>query len=358
MYRNHTIGVVIPAYNEGRFVGNVIRTVPDYVDRVYVVDDGSTDDTWEEMRAAASDENERRDTDAAFDRVIVPIQHPENRGVGGAIKTGYKRAREDRVEVTAVMGGDGQMRPEHLPVLLDPIVDDRADYAKGNRLLGPETYGNMPRFRLVGNYLLSLLTKVASGYWGIGDPQNGYTAISLCALEAIDLEDLYEFYGYCNDLLVKLNVEGFRVADIPRRSNYAEEDSHIELSSYVPRVSFMLLGNFFWRLREQYRRDGPHPDGIAYVAALALGVGGVLREVRRGFRRGVTAGIASGVQSMIVAAAAFVAGAVLDRRRHADRAVAADADLEHLDGEDPAEPDATPPGSTAGQKEEVEVDAD
>lgn len=159
MYRNHSIGVVIPAYNEAGFVGDVIETIPEYVDRVYVIDDGSTDGTWEEIQAASKRVNDTEQTGDSrhpdFDRQVVPIRHERNRGVGGAIKTGYQRAREDRINVTAVMGGDGQMRPSALSHFLDPIVEGRADYTKGNRLLEAETRAGMPQFRKVGNYILS-----------------------------------------------------------------------------------------------------------------------------------------------------------------------------------------------------------
>src|SRR6056297_3678877 len=129
MYRNHSIGVVIPAYNEAGFVGDVIETVPEYVDRVYVVDDGSTDGTWDEIQTASERVNSDEQTDDSqhpdFDRRVVPISHERNRGVGGAIKTGYQHAQNDRINVTAVMGGDGQMRPSSLSSFLDPIVEGR-----------------------------------------------------------------------------------------------------------------------------------------------------------------------------------------------------------------------------------------
>jgi glycosyltransferase involved in cell wall biosynthesis len=264
MYRGHTSAVVIPAYNEEGFVADTIASVPPFVDRVYVVDDGSTDGTWAEIEAAA-DGTER----------VVAIQHEQNRGVGGAIKTGYQRAREEGVELTTVMGGDGQMEPEMLGDLFDPIVDDDADYTKGNRFLGRTGYGSMPTHRFVGNAILGALTKVASGYWTSGDPQSGYTAISLHALETADIDSMYEFYGYCNDLLVKLNVAGLRVVDVPRPITYGDEESHIRYRTYVPRVSLMLLRNFLWRLRTNYLLYDFHPLVGAYAAGALASVAAV-----------------------------------------------------------------------------------
>jgi glycosyltransferase involved in cell wall biosynthesis len=318
MYRGHTTAVVVPAYNEEPFVADTIESVPAFVDRVYVVDDGSTDGTWEEIRAAASAAD---DTDGAFDERVVPIRHEQNRGVGGAIKTGYLRARDDRVELTAVMGGDGQMEPEMLGNLFDPIVDGRADYTKGNRFLGRTDRGDMPRFRFVGNTMLAALTKVASGYWESGDPQSGYTAISLRALEAADVASMYEFYGYCNDLLVKLNVAEMRVVDVPRPITYGDEESHIRYRSYIPRVSGMLARNFLWRLKTNYLFFDFHPLVGAYaaggaasaatVAAAAWALPGVGEFATSPVRGAVAAAFG------LVALLAFVFAMVLDMNANA-----------------------------------------
>jgi glycosyltransferase involved in cell wall biosynthesis len=271
MYRELTVGVVIPAYNEEGFVGSVIENLPEFIDRAYVVDDGSTDGTWSEIREHAAARN--ADYDGPFDELVVPIQHDENRGVGGAIKTGYQRAHEEGVDVTAVLGGDDQMDPDVLTRYLDPIADGVADYTKGNRFARPEDWAAMPRFRLLGNVILSYLTKIASGYWGSMDSQNGYTAISKAALEATDIDGMYEYYGYCNDLLVRLNAAGVRIADVPRSAEYAYTDgwkSHITYTEYIPRVSTMLLRSFVWRLRRKYLLTDYSP--IAPLYALGAGV--------------------------------------------------------------------------------------
>jgi len=293
VYRDHTVGVVVPAYNEAGFVGTTIDTIPDYVDRVYVVDDASTDGTWSEVAEHAEAANRFVLPEApGFDVRVVPIRHRENRGVGGAIKTGYLRARDDGIDVTAVMGGDNQMNPAELHRYLDPIVAGDADYVKGSRFLRPEDSADMPRFRLLGNVLLSYLTKVASGYWAVLDPQNGYTAISLSALRRADVEGMYEYYGYCNDLLVKLNVEDLRVADVPRSSSFAYDDgwkSHIDYAEYVPRVSTMLARNFFGRLNEKYLFRRFHPLALFYYLGVGLAGAGVVRALGarlRGLREG------------------------------------------------------------------------
>ncbi len=283
MYNEHTVAVVIPAYNESGFVGDVIETLPPFVDRVYAIDDQSTDDTWAEITDVADRINDSvtaTDGGASFERQVVPIQHDENRGVGGAIKTGYLRARDDEIDVTAVMGGDGQMDPSILERIIEPIVDGEADYAKGNRLVYETDHEQMPRFRLLGNRLLTLLTKIASGYWRIGDPQMGYTAISLEALHDADIEGMYEFYGYCNDLLVRLNVTGHRVADVPSPLNYGDEHSDINYLTYIPRVSVMLLRTFLWRLWSGRRSAA----GVSILTLYVAGAVGTLASLLAGLR--------------------------------------------------------------------------
>ncbi len=319
MYREHSVGVVVPAYNEEGFVGDVIDTIPEFVDRVYVVDDCSTDGTWEEIQTHATrwntnTEQALADGGTQFDRRVVPIQHDENRGVGGAIKTGYQHARSDEIEITTVVGGDGQMDPDLLDRLLDPIVDGRAEYVKGNRLIHPEHREEMPTFRLVGNAILSLLTKIASGYWSIGDPQNGYTAISLHALETVDIDEMYEYYGYCNDLLVKLNAAELRVTDVPVPSRYADEESHISYPEYIPRVSIMLLSNFLWRLREKYLVRNVHPLVLLYgigATASLIGIGRGLRNVFAAARRRTQARESS-LPVVLLGTGMLVAAMVLD----------------------------------------------
>ena len=269
-----SIGVVVPAYNEEAFVGTVIETMPPFVDRIYVVDDRSTDDTWSVVTdyadATAPAVGRTDDPTPPSAGRVVPIRHEENRGVGGAIKTGYKRALADRMDVTAVMGGDGQMDPDYLTDLINPVVSGYAEYTKANRLYSADHSEEMSRWRLFGNRVLSGLTRVTSGYWRLSDPQNGYTAISLPALETVDLDSMYEYYGYCNDLLVKLNVHGMRVADVPVPAVYGDEESSITYPEYIVRVSWMLFRNFCWRLRAKYVAEQFHPLVLCYALGGAL----------------------------------------------------------------------------------------
>ncbi|THE65141.1 glycosyltransferase family 2 protein [Salinadaptatus halalkaliphilus] len=300
MYREHSIGVVVPAYNEAGFIGDVIQAMPAYVDAIYVIDDCSTDSTWDEIQEAAradaaqqvdppleyetmADDEAQLLSDGGTSRLderatvhepigrVTPLRHHENIGAGGAIKTGYLATLEDGIDVTVTVDGDGQMDLAQMSRLLDPIVEGDADYAKGNRLLYREYRKAMPTFRFVGNTALTFLTKIASGYWKTMDPQNGYTAISKRALTAVDVGSLYEYYGYCNDLLVKLNASNMRVADVAMPAVYGEEESSITYTTYIRKVSWMLFRNFWWRLQSKYLVRDFHPLVLFYL----LGIGTV-----------------------------------------------------------------------------------
>lgn len=310
MYKDKTIAVVVPAYNEEGFVGEVIETIPEFVDRAYVIDDCSTDGTWDEIQRAVDRVNAATDggTEQAsaasssrtaggegtvdstvgidsFDAIapesaappvdrIVPIQHEENRGVGGAIKTGYELARDHGYDVAAVMSGDGQMDPEILPEILDPVVEGRADYAKGNRLSQRSQLEGMSAWRLFGNTTLTFLTKCVSGYWRMKDPQNGYTAISRRCLTTLDLDRLYDDYGFSNDILVHLNVHEMRVADVEMKSRYGDENSTIRYSRFIPKLSWLLARRAVWRVKAKYVVADFHPLVFLYVLGiLGTGVG-------------------------------------------------------------------------------------
>jgi len=254
MYRGKSIGVVIPSYNEELLIGETLASIPDYVDRIYAVDDGSKDGT-PEIIASCARSNAK----------IVPIRHDRNMGVGAAICSGYREALNDGMDIAAVMAGDNQMDPDHLPALLDPIVDERADYTKGNRLISRQYWKGMSRWRFLGNSILTFLTRISSGYWDLMDPQNGYTAISRRALERNNFDALYRGYGYCNELLINLNIYGFRVADVVIPAKYGREKSKIRYMFYIPKVSWLLLRNFFRRLKMEYVATTFNPLVLFYL---------------------------------------------------------------------------------------------
>jgi glycosyltransferase involved in cell wall biosynthesis len=240
MYRGLTVSVVIPAFNEDRAIVRAIRAVPRFVDRVIVVDDASRDRTFDAARRARAP------------RVEI-VRHEANRGVGGAIVTGYRRTLALGLDAAAVMAGDGQMDPADLPRLLDPIAERRADYVKGNRFRHPGTLRAMPAARIAGNVLLSLATKVVSGYWHVFDSQCGYTAITRAALERLPLERVFARYGYPNDLLARLHAAGARVVDVPVRAIYGSAwKSGIRLRTVLHPIAWVLLRAWTRRLRAEW----------------------------------------------------------------------------------------------------------
>ena len=260
MYLEKTIAVVIPAYNEQELIGRTVRTVPDFVDHIIVINDASTDNTVGVVRELAAENSK-----------ILLVEHDVNEGVGGAIVTGYKKARDLGVHVTAVMAGDAQMDPNDLARVVEPVADGSADYTKGNRLFYGDAWKMIPRYRYLGNSFLSLLTKIASGYWHIADSQSGYTAISLLALKRLDLDRIFKRYGMPNDILIKLNKHDFRVRDVHIRPVYnVGEKSGIRLINVIPRISWILFKGFWQRLVYKYVIKDFHPLVFFYLLSFIL----------------------------------------------------------------------------------------
>lgn len=263
MYKDRRIFVVVPARNEEKLIGRVLETMPEYVDRVIVVDDGSRDETGARVQSFVERDNQR----------YRLVRHERNRGVGASVATGYREAVAGGADVVAVMAGDAQMPPDELSAILDPVVSGQADYAKANRLFTGEAWNRIPKVRYLGNASLSLLTKVASGYWHVADTQSGFTAITAQAIQRIGVHDLYPRYGYPNHLLVKLNAFGFRALDVPSRPVYGiGEHSGIRLWKVIPTISWLLLRCFLWRMKEKYVIRDFHPLVLFYAASFFLAV--------------------------------------------------------------------------------------
>ena len=261
MYREAQVAVVVPAYNEEVLIRRVIETMPEYVDKIVVVDDASQDGTVDAVR----------DYEARLGARLVLLEHEVNQGVGGAIATGYKWCRDQKFDAVAVMAGDAQMDPADLPDLLAPVVSGEVDYAKGNRLFTGDAWNQIPRIRYLGNSAMSLLTKIASGYWHLADSQSGYTVISLKALNKIDWDQMYKRYGQPNDLLVRLNIESFRVRDVPITPVYnIGEESGIRPIRMIPRLSWLLFKLFLYRMWQKYVIRDFHPLLFFYLMAFSL----------------------------------------------------------------------------------------
>jgi glycosyltransferase involved in cell wall biosynthesis len=264
MLEGKRLAVVVPAHDEEALVAGTLAGIPEFVDRVYVVDDHSHDATA------------TRAQEAGDPRVEV-ISHAENEGVGAAIVTGYRRALAEGIDVACVMAADGQMDPADLETIATPVARGDVDYAKANRLFTGQAWELMPRHRYLGNAVLSMLTKIASGYWHVADSQSGYTAISREMLEQLDLERVYRRYGFPNDMLVHLNVWNARVRDIPSRPIYGVgERSEMRVGRVIPSIGWLLLKGFLWRLREKYVIRDFHPLVFFYVFGILLTLAGLV----------------------------------------------------------------------------------
>ena len=291
------VSVVVPAHDEEKLIAETVGGIPEFVDRIYIVDDKSSDGTIEAVRVIT-------------DQRVVLLEHERNLGVGAAILTGYKQALADRIDVTAVMAADAQMDPEDLEKLAGPGARGEVDYAKANRLFTGQAWEVIPRYRYLGNAVLSLLTKIASGYWHVADSQSGYTAVSLEYLELLDLDRIYPRYGFPNDMLVHLNVWNARVRDYPSRPIYGVgERSGIRLRKVVPTISWLLFKGFFWRMREKYVIRDFHPLVFFYglgIFMTALGLGlGIAEVILRILGNQITAATVVLIALLLIAGSQF-----------------------------------------------------
>ncbi|MBL8023941.1 MAG: glycosyltransferase family 2 protein [Elusimicrobia bacterium] len=255
MHKNLKISVVIPAYNENDLITETLEGVPEFVDSIFVINDGSTDDT-------ASRIKQRQRVDSR----IILIHHEANKGLGQSLIDGYLASAKSDGDVTAIMAGDNQMHPSDLPKMIDALLATQADYIKGNRLLH-RNIDSMPTYRFFGNAILTILTKFATGYYSIMDPQCGYTLIRNSALRNIPIERMTRGYGYNADILCMLNIEGFRATDIEVQPVYGREKSKIKLWKYIPKTSLLLIHLFFRRLWGKYVVRDFHPLVLFYAFA-------------------------------------------------------------------------------------------
>ena len=211
------IAVVVPCFRVSRQILDVLARMGPEVARILVVDDACPERTGDLVERDCSDA-----------RVTV-LRHQENRGVGGALVTGYRAALADGADIVVKVDGDGQMDPAFIPTLIRSIVAGRADYAKGNRFYDLELLRAMPRVRLIGNALLSLVSKAASGYWDVMDPTNGYTAIHRTALAELPLDKLDRGYFFESDMLFRLYTIRAVVRDVPMTAKYDDETSSLSI---------------------------------------------------------------------------------------------------------------------------------
>jgi glycosyltransferase involved in cell wall biosynthesis len=245
MLEGFRLAVTVPAHNEARLIIKTLASIPAFVDRIIVVDDASTDGTFDAARAFAAED----------ERVWV-MRHAVNLGVGAAIMTGYRAALEDGAQAIAVMAGDAQMHPDDLERLAWPVIRGEADYAKGDRFHHPEADRVIPIERSIVGRILSVLTRCAAGLDSLSDSQCGYTVISASAAQKIDLKTVFPRYGYPNDLLGKIARTGLRIRDVPVRPVYGDEESEVRPWHVV--VILGIIARIAWDRRRQARPDARH----------------------------------------------------------------------------------------------------
>jgi len=303
MLKNKTIAVVVPAYNEETQIREVIESMPDFVDRIIIVNDCSKDKTAEIVksfwgtkyndgitikntldlviegryeRANKVIQNQLKEEISYFvpsevltvnpesERIIL-INQLKNSGNGRAIARGFKWAKDYNIDCTAIMDGDGQMDPSELESICAPIVYENIDYVKGNRLIHRSALLVIPKLRYFGNSVLSILTKIASGYWHVSDTQCGYIALSKKAIHSLRLHQIYKSYGWPNDILVKMNISFCSLREVEIKPVYdVGEQSKMKIWKVIPRISWLLIKSFFKRLWGKYLFRDFHPLFILY----------------------------------------------------------------------------------------------
>ena len=259
MYRDLRVAVAIPAYNEERLVRRTVETMPDFVDLVVVTNDGSTDGTLEELHRIADDH-----------KTVVVLDNDRNRGVGYTVVRGLREALGRDMDLIAVMAADAQCDPAYLSRMCDDLIDEKLDYVKANRFTNLAALRAMPRYRRLGNVVVTLLNKFATGYYSIFDSQNGYGVFSRSALERLPFELVGERYDYENTLLIAMSVINGRIKDHPVPAIYGDEVSSIPFLPTAWRAITVLFRGFCRRIYYKYVIFDFHPIALFLVGGLLL----------------------------------------------------------------------------------------
>jgi glycosyltransferase involved in cell wall biosynthesis len=240
MVKSNKIAVIIPCYKVSKYILNVIASIGKEIDKIYIVDDFCPENSGKLVLQNSKDKR------------IKVLFNEKNLGVGGAMITGYKQATLDNMDIAVKIDGDGQMDPKLINNFINPIMEGKADYTKGNRFFNLAFLKKMPTVRLIGNALLSFVTKISSGYWDIMDPTNGYTAINVNILRILPLEKIDNRYFFESDMLFRLNTIKACVLDIPMIAKYEDEKSNLKISKIILEFPLKHLNRFFKRLFYNY----------------------------------------------------------------------------------------------------------
>jgi dolichol-phosphate mannosyltransferase len=295
-----SIAVVIPCFRVRRHILEVIAGLPAQVegaplDLVIVVDDACPEGSGDEVLQHCTDP-----------RVVV-LRHERNGGVGAAVVTGYREALARGATIAVKIDGDGQMDPALLPDLLAPLLHGEADYTKGNRFFDIEVVGRMPVMRLVGNGVLSFMSKASTGYWSLFDPTNGYTALHAAALRRLPLEKLSPRYFFETDLLFRLNTVGAVVEDVPMPARYGDETSNLRIGRIIGPFLAGHLRNLGKRVVYNYFLRDFSLASLQLVLGVALLGFGVAHGGYHWWQS-VATGVANPLGTIIIAAMSVLVG--------------------------------------------------
>ena len=291
----HNVCVVIPAYKAQREILGVLDQIPEIVTRIIVVDDACPNATGELVQEKCKDK-----------RVEV-VFNKENLGVGGAMVVGYRKALEQNHQIIVKLDGDGQMDPTRIPKLIGPIIRGQADYAKGNRFDSLEDLEQMPKIRIFGNAVLSLMNKVSSGYWQITDPTNGFTAIHRKVLERIHLGKLRKGWFFESDMLFRLAIIKAVVADVPMRASYGLEKSNLNIRKVVFEFPTRYLINNFKRIFYLYYLREWSAASLEFPAGLILSFSGLLAGINF-WMQGISTGTPATAGQVMLSAVPLILG--------------------------------------------------
>jgi dolichol-phosphate mannosyltransferase len=288
------IAVVIPAYKVQDHISKVLAGIPKWVKFIIVVDDASPDQTAEVLRNIK-------------DNRLNVIQHKANQGVGGAVLSGYAKAISLGADIIVKMDGDDQMDPAYLPFLLDPVLQRKADYAKGNRFLHTTTLQRMPFLRRLGNIGLTFFTKIASGYWDIFDPTNGYTAIGRNALTLLSTDDISRDYFFESNMLLALRCINAVIRDVPIPSRYGDEISSLSIKRVVFTFPFRLIKGFFQRISREYFWFDFNAGSLLLLFGLILLIFGFIWGIVK-WNQSVATGVAATTGTVLIAVLPIIVG--------------------------------------------------
>lgn len=289
------IAIVIPCYRTRDSIIEVIEGALPYAQMIICVDD------------ACPDNSGRLVEEKIHDPKVIVLFNSQNLGVGGAVKAGYQAALDANCDVVIKLDGDGQMEPGLIPELVQPIIDGDSDYCKGNRFHELQGLEDMPLLRLFGNSMLSLLTKVSSGYWRLMDPTNGFTAIGLHALKAIPLNKVNNGYFFESDMLFRLNVARAVVSDIPMRSKYGDETSSLRISHILGPFLLGNLRNLFKRIFYNYFLRDFNIGTVQLLAGSVISFFGLLTGINA-WSQSIETGVTASAGTVMLSALPVIIG--------------------------------------------------